>query len=74
MKEIDEHCAQPSITIAYSGWIISSPTDRNGPRPTMRDSGCRRARATRSWFARGSFGAFFLRLNGQPGFKVKRTG
>jgi hypothetical protein len=24
--------------------------------------------------ARGSFGTFFLRLNGQPGFKVKRIG
>jgi hypothetical protein len=23
---------------------------------------------------RGSFGAFFLRLNGQPGIKVKRIG
>jgi hypothetical protein len=23
---------------------------------------------------RGSFGAFFLRLNGQPGYKVKRVG
>jgi hypothetical protein len=58
----------------YLGWTIRLADGSEWTQTDDAQLGLPPARGQKVVVHRGSFGAFFLRLNGQPGFKVKRVG
>ena len=58
----------------YTGWIIRLADGSQWSQTDDAQLGLPPRKGDKVVVHRGSFGAFFLRLNGQPGFKVKRTG
>ena len=58
----------------YTGWIIRLADGSQWAQTDDAQLGLPPRKGDKVVVRRGSFGAFFLRLNGQPGFKVKRTG
>jgi len=58
----------------YTGWIIRLADGSQWSQTDDAELGLPPRKGDKVVVRRGSFGAFFLRLNGQPGFKVKRTG
>ena len=76
----DDDVKEISSTVAafarnpFGGWTIRLA---DGSEWTQTDDamlGLPPERGQKVVIRRGTFGAFFLRLNGQPGFKVKRVG
>jgi len=59
---------------AYQGWIIRLADGSEWAQTDDAQLGLPPEKGQKVVVHRGSFGAFFLRLNGQPGFKVKRVG
>jgi hypothetical protein len=59
---------------ADGGWIIKLADGSTWSQTDDAMLGLPPERGQKVVVHRGSFGAFFLRLNGQPGFKVKRVG
>ena len=59
---------------AYQGWIIRLADGSQWAQTDDAQLGLPPEKGQKVVVHRGSFGAFFLRLNGQPGFKVKRVG
>ena len=59
---------------AYRGWIIRLADGSEWMQTDDAQLGLPPAKGQKVVVHRGSFGAFFLRLNGQPGYKVKRVG
>ncbi len=57
----------------YTGWIIRLADGSQWAQTDDAQLGLPPRKGDKVVVRRGSFGAFFLRLNGQPGFKVKRT-
>jgi hypothetical protein len=58
----------------YVGWTIKLADGSTWAQTDDAQLGLPPAKGQKVVVHRGSFGAFFLRLNGQPGFKVKRIG
>lgn len=58
----------------YLGWTIRLADGSEWAQTDDAELGLPPARGQKVVVHRGSFGAFYLRLNGQPGFKVKRVG
>jgi hypothetical protein len=58
----------------YTGWIIRLADGSQWSQTDDAQLGLPPRKGDKVVVRRGSFGAFFLRLNGQPGYKVKRTG
>lgn len=56
------------------GWVIRLADGSTWSQTDDAQLGLPPERGNKVVVHRGSFGAFFLRLNGQPGFKVKRVG
>jgi len=59
---------------AYTGWTITLADGSVWGQTDDAQLGLPPAKGQKVVVHRGSFGAFFLRLNGQPGYKVKRIG
>jgi sirohydrochlorin ferrochelatase len=59
---------------SYFGWTIRLADGSEWAQTDDAQLGLPPERGQKVVVHRGSFGAFFLRLNGQPGFKVKRVG
>jgi hypothetical protein len=57
----------------YTGWVIRLADGSQWSQTDDAQLGLPPRKGDKVVVRRGSFGAFFLRLNGQPGFKVKRT-
>ena len=57
---------------AYTGWIIRLADGSEWAQTDDAQLGLPPQKGQKVVVHRGSFGAFFLRLNGQPGYKVKR--
>jgi hypothetical protein len=58
----------------YMGWTIKLADGSTWAQTDDATLGLPPAKGQKVVVHRGSFGAFFLRLNGQPGIKVKRIG
>jgi hypothetical protein len=58
----------------YTGWTITLADGSVWGQTDDAQLGLPPAKGQKVVVHRGSFGAFFLRLNGQPGYKVKRIG
>jgi hypothetical protein len=58
----------------YTGWIIRLADGSEWAQTDDAQLGLPPQKGQKVVVHRGSFGAFFLRLNGQPGYKVKRVG
>ena len=58
----------------YMGWTIKLADGSTWVQTDDATLGLPPAKGQKVVVHRGSFGAFFLRLNGQPGIKVKRIG
>jgi hypothetical protein len=58
----------------YTGWIIRLADGSEWAQTDDAQLGLPPSKGDKVVVRRGSFGAFFLRLNGQPGYKVKRVG
>jgi hypothetical protein len=58
----------------YTGWIIRLADGSEWAQTDDAQLGLPPRKGDKVVVRRGSFGAFFLRLNGQPGYKVKRVG
>jgi hypothetical protein len=58
----------------YTGWIIRLADGSEWAQTDDAQLGLPPEKGQKVVVHRGSFGAFFLRLNGQPGYKVKRVG
>ena len=58
----------------YRGWIIRLADGSEWAQSDDAQLGLPPRKGDKVVVHRGSFGAFFLRLNGQPGYKVKRIG
>ncbi|MFL6730403.1 MAG: hypothetical protein ACJ8E3_03205 [Sphingomicrobium sp.] len=58
----------------YMGWTIKLADGSTWAQTDDAPLGLPPARGQKVIVHRGSFGAFYLRLNGQPGIKVKRVG
>ena len=59
---------------AYRGWVIRLADGSEWMQTDDAQLGLPPRKGDKVVVHRGSFGAFFLRLNGQPGYKVKRVG
>ena len=59
---------------AYRGWTIRLADGSEWAQTDDAQLGLPPRKGDKVVVHRGSFGAFFLRLNGQPGYKVKRIG
>jgi hypothetical protein len=59
---------------AYTGWTITLADGSVWGQTDDAQLGLPPAKGQKVVVHRGSFGAFYLRLNGQPGYKVKRIG
>lgn len=59
---------------AYGAWIVSLADGSTWAQTDDEPLGLPPERGDKAVVHRGSFGAFFLRVNGQPGIKVKRIG
>ena len=59
---------------AYTGWTIKLADGSTWGQTDDAQLGLPPAKGQKVVVHRGSFGAFYLRLNGQPGYKVKRIG
>jgi hypothetical protein len=59
---------------AYTGWTIKLADGSTWGQTDDAQLGLPPEKGQKVVVHRGSFGAFYLRLNGQPGFKVKRIG
>ena len=58
----------------YTGWIIRLADGSEWAQTDDAQLGLPPRKGDKVVVHRGSFGAFFLRLNGQPGYRVKRVG
>lgn len=58
----------------YMGWTIKLADGSTWAQTDDAQLGLPPEKGQKVVVRRGSFGAFYLRLNGQPGFKVKRIG
>ena len=58
----------------YTGWTIKLADGSTWAQTDDAQLGLPPTKGQKVVVHRGSFGAFFLRLNGQPGYKVKRIG
>lgn len=59
---------------AFTGWTIKLADGSTWAQTDDAQLGLPPAKGQKVVVRRGSFGAFYLRLNGQPGYKVKRIG
>jgi hypothetical protein len=59
---------------AYTGWTLRLADGSEWVQTDDAQLGLPPRKGDKVVVRRGSFGAFFLRLNGQPGYKVKRIG
>ena len=73
VKEIASTVASFSHS-SYTGWVIKLADGSTWVQTDDAQLGLPPAKGDKVVVHRGSFGAFFLRLNGQPGYKVKRIG
>jgi hypothetical protein len=73
VKEITSTVSS-SLQRGYLGWTIRLADGSEWAQTDDAQLGLPPRKGDKVVVHRGSFGAFFLRLNGQPGFKVKRVG
>lgn len=59
---------------AFTGWTIKLADGSTWVQTDDAQLGLPPSKGQKVVVRRGSFGAFYLRLNGQPGYKVKRIG
>lgn len=58
----------------YGAWVVSLADGSTWAQQDDAPLGLPPEKGQKAVVARGSFGAFFLRVNGQPGIRVKRIG
>jgi hypothetical protein len=73
VKEISSTVVSYSHNV-YTGWTIKLADGSTWVQTDDAQLGLPPAKGDKVVVHRGSFGAFFLRVNGQPGYKVKRIG
>jgi hypothetical protein len=73
VKEITSTVTTYSHNV-YTGWVIHLADGSEWAQTDDAQLGLPPRKGDKVVVHRGSFGAFFLRLNGQPGYKVKRVG
>ena len=73
VKEIDEHGHGAFRRRGTDGWMIQLADGSDWAQTDDAPLGLPPRKGDKVVVKRGSFGAFYLRLNGQPGFKVKRS-